>query len=71
MGDGHIWLVSEEDRLEKAEVKILWSRVDDLLISADIDPGSRLVTSRLLSPLAGMRVLTGQNGSTAKQHKAK
>ncbi len=71
MGDGYIWLVNSEDKLEKVEVKILWSRENDLLISADFDPQSRLVTSRLLSPLAGMRVMTGHNSSVVKNQTPK
>lgn len=56
--DDRIWLVDGENRLKEVKVEILWRRVDDLLISAELEPGAQLVTSRLLSPLPGTRVMT-------------
>lgn len=54
--DGNLWLVNEKSELEQASFKVVWRREGELLISAELQPGSQLVVSRLVAPLPGMQV---------------
>ena len=68
-----IWLLDQENRLKTRPVDIVWRRLDEMLIRADLDDSEKLIVSRLQSPLPGMALRgTSQNetGSTAN-HKIK
>ncbi len=57
--DGNkIWTLDDAGKLVIKQVTIKWRRQDDVLVEADIEPGERLVTSRIQAPLPGMQLRT-------------
>lgn len=51
---GHIWLISNNGQLSIRQTEIQWRRENELLVTAKISEGEKLITSRLQSPLPGM-----------------
>lgn len=51
-----VWIVDLEDRLEFREVKIIWRTKDKIVVSNDLRDGERVVTTRLASPIPGMKL---------------
>lgn len=51
-----LWLINSEGVVSFREVKILWRRIDELLIDTNLVPEERIILSRLQSPVAGMIV---------------
>jgi RND family efflux transporter MFP subunit len=51
-----IWVLNQAGRLDIRKVQIVWRRKDEILVIADLTPQARLITSRLQSPLPGMKV---------------
>jgi len=55
--DGNnIWTLDNDGKLVIKQVTVKWRRKGDVLVEADIEPGSRLITSRIQAPLPGMRL---------------
>lgn len=50
------WIMTSDDRLEIRPVTIVWRRRDDVLVTQGLDDGDRVVTSRLGTPVPGMRL---------------
>lgn len=55
-----LWLVNGEGLLVVRDVKVLWRRVDEVLVGAQLKPDERVIVSRLQSPVPGM-VLRDEN----------
>ncbi|MFC1769884.1 efflux RND transporter periplasmic adaptor subunit [Nitrospirota bacterium] len=55
--NNRVWILSDDNTLEVRNVKIVWQRKDDVLVSDGVSFGDRLITSRLQSPLPGMKLL--------------
>jgi len=55
--NNRVWVLSKDNTLEIRDVEIVWHRKDDLLISSGLNPGDRLITSRIQSPLPGMSLM--------------
>ncbi len=51
-----IWLMNEENQLEIQNVKILWRRENDALVSGGLETGDKIVMSRLPSVIPGMKL---------------
>jgi RND family efflux transporter MFP subunit len=51
-----IWIQDHENKLQARPVKIVWRRQDEVLITAELERGDRLILSRLQSPLPGILV---------------
>ncbi len=49
-----LWLVNGKGLLDIREVKVLWRRVDEVLVDTHLAPDERIVVSRLQSPVPGM-----------------
>jgi len=59
-----LWVVSDKGILNIKPAHILWRRVDEMLVSAEINPGEEIIISRLQSPLPGMAVrIDRENGA--------
>lgn len=56
--NGTVWIMNEENRLEIRPVEIVWRGPQKVLISAGIEHGEKVVTSRLSSPVEGMLLRT-------------
>lgn len=55
-----IWVTDRDNALKILPVNIVWRRKDDVLVTADLSDGDRLITSRLQSPLPGMKLQNAQ-----------
>ena len=51
-----IWPVNKEGIVRFREVKVLWRRIDEVLVDTDLSPDDRIILSRLQAPVAGMVV---------------
>ncbi len=49
-----IWILNCHGRLDIRDATVRWTRKEDLLVSADIAEGERLIASRLQFALPGM-----------------
>jgi RND family efflux transporter MFP subunit len=48
-----IWLVDGQERLEQREIQVSWGDEDQVFITSGLQPGDRIVTTRLGSPISG------------------
>jgi hypothetical protein len=51
-----LWLVNGDGVFSFREARVLWRRVDEVLVDAEISPDERVITSRLQSPVPGIKV---------------
>jgi RND family efflux transporter MFP subunit len=51
-----LWLVNGQGVLAVREARVLWRRVNEVLVDAEIGPDERVITSHLQSPVPGMQV---------------
>ncbi|MCI5168530.1 MAG: hypothetical protein D3903_21160 [Candidatus Electrothrix sp. GM3_4] len=51
-----LWLVNADGVLSFREARVLWRRVNEVLVDAKIAPDERVIISRLQSPVSGMKV---------------
>lgn len=54
--DRWVWLATENDTLEIREVDVLWRDVSEVLISAGLADGERLILTNLSTPVTGMKL---------------
>ena len=59
-----VWRLDDEDRLRRARVEVLHRGEDQVLISAGLEAGERIVVSNLGQPRDGMRLRPRTLGST-------
>lgn len=57
-GGDRVWVLGDDGRLQVREVEVAWRRPETVLIRAGLEDGERLVTSRIGSPVDGMRLRT-------------
>jgi len=51
-----VWLVDADDQLELRDVEIAWRTEDSVWVRTGLEDGDRLVTSRIPTPVEGMRL---------------
>jgi RND family efflux transporter MFP subunit len=51
-----IWIMDRENTFQIRTVQMVWRRQDEVLVTADLQQGDRLILSRIQSPLPGMMV---------------
>ncbi len=51
-----VWTLDSEDRLEFRDVEVLWRTEDKVVVSRGIRDGERVVTTRIASPIPGMKL---------------
>jgi len=51
-----LWLVGREEKLIFRKAEVVWRRSDDVLVRCPVEPGEKLVISRLGSALNGLKV---------------
>ncbi|MCB2184586.1 MAG: efflux RND transporter periplasmic adaptor subunit [Desulfobulbaceae bacterium] len=56
-----IWVLKKDKTLDIRQTTIKWRRKDELLVTADIDKGEKVIVSRLQSALPGMALRTENN----------
>lgn len=53
-GENLIWLLTKKNTLEKREVSVVWRDENTVLVNRGLQNGDRIITSRLVTPVAGM-----------------
>lgn len=56
-----LWLITEKERLTIRKVEVLWRRIDEVLVTSEIPLDEAIITSRLVSPVAGMQIRDDKN----------
>jgi len=56
-----LWLVTADGRLDIRPVKVLWRRIDEVLVTAEEALEEPIIVSRLVSPISGMQIRTGRH----------
>ncbi len=56
-----VWLMSHRSTLVMRDVAIAWRLEGSVLVTRGIEPGDRIVTSRIPSPVEGMRLRTEES----------
>ncbi len=51
-----VWLADAEDSLVRRTVEVSWTEADTAIVTAGLEPGDRVVTTRMSLPIAGMKV---------------
>lgn len=51
-----VWTVNSDGIVSFRQVRILWRRIQEVLVTMDLPQGERIIVSRLQSPVAGMLV---------------
>lgn len=55
-GENIIWLLTKKNTLEKREVAVAWRDENTVLVNRGLKNGDRIITSRLVTPVAGMKL---------------
>ncbi len=61
-----VWVKNSKDELEIRSVKVVWSHGDTIFVSGDLQPGEQVITSRLSTPVEGMKVVVDSKESSEK-----
>ncbi len=56
-----VWIASEVGSLEVRAVDVAWTDEERVLLQAGVEPGERVITSRIGAPVPGMRVRVAQD----------
>ncbi|MDF1667115.1 MAG: efflux RND transporter periplasmic adaptor subunit [Planctomycetota bacterium] len=66
-----VWILTKKNTLEKREVTVAWRDETSILINRGLKNGDRIITSRLVAPVANMTLrLSGSNALAAAPKKA-
>jgi len=57
-----VWVMGEDGRLDIREVSVAWRGAEAVLIAEGLDPGERVVTTRLATPAEGMALRLAAEG---------
>jgi len=51
-----VWVKTEDGKLSIKKVKVEWSKNDNVFVRGDIEAGEKVVTSRIATPVEGMKL---------------
>lgn len=54
--DGNVYLADAENRLRTLAVEVLRTQRDEVIVRGGLQPGDRIITTRLIAPLEGARL---------------
>jgi RND family efflux transporter MFP subunit len=57
-----VWVVDDEDRLSRRSLKIVFGDAEEVVVTAGVSPGDRIVVSTMPQALEGMRVTVAEGG---------
>lgn len=60
-----VWVMNGEDRLDVRDVEIVWRDEEAVLVKRGVAVGEHIITSRLPTPVAGMKVRTAPETASA------
>ncbi len=56
-----VWIMNDEKRLEIKDVKVAWKSEEKVMVTAGLETGDKVITSRIISPLPGMELRLEEN----------
>lgn len=56
--DGTVWIATKENQLLMQPVHVAWRGRDDVYVDRGLSPGDRVIVSRLVTPVPGMKIRT-------------
>lgn len=59
-----VFVMAEDDTLAVREVELLWRRETSVLVEAGLEDGERIVTSRIPTPVEGMKLRVAETPAT-------
>jgi RND family efflux transporter MFP subunit len=60
-----VWIMSEDKKLTPKDVKVAWKTEEEVLVTSGIETGDKIITSRIISPLPGMKVMVAEEDNNA------
>ena len=54
--ENRVWLLTDDDRLKFMNVTVVWTRHDIVFVRNGFNPGDRIITSRIPTPVEGMKL---------------
>lgn len=54
--ENRVWLLTDDDRLKFMKVNVVWTRQDIVFVRNGFTPGDRIITSRIPTPVEGMKL---------------
>jgi RND family efflux transporter MFP subunit len=51
-----VWLANAEDSLVRRTVEVAWTEADIAIVTSGLEPGDRVITTRMSLPISGMKV---------------
>lgn len=60
-----VWVMNGEDRLEIRPVTVVWQEEDRILVSEGLKEGDRVITSRIATPLPGLKLMLKRSKAKA------
>ena len=51
-----VWLADAEDSLVRRSVEVAWTEADTAIVTSGLEPGDRIITTRMALPISGMKV---------------
>ncbi|RMH45265.1 MAG: efflux RND transporter periplasmic adaptor subunit [Deltaproteobacteria bacterium] len=61
----HVFVVDRDGRLRVRDITIAWREPEEVLVTAGLDAGDRVIVSRISDPIPGMRVRVAADGEAA------
>lgn len=65
--DRRVWIIDEDQRLRFREVQRVWRTANDALVRG-LDPGDRVVVTRIAAPVEGMLLRLAETGKAPVKH---
>ena len=65
-----LYVFGEKGTLDIRDIEIAWARPDSILVASGVQPGERIVVSRIANPLPGMKLRVQPEASPQPQHAA-
>lgn len=62
-----VWLASPDDRLEIRAVEVVWEERDRILLAEGLQGGERVITSRIATPLPGLKLRYAASAQEGEQ----
>jgi len=63
-----VWIMGKDDTLVIKDVKVAWKTEDEVMVTKGLQTGDRIITSRIISPLPGMKLALEENAAKEKKN---
>ncbi|MFO8058270.1 MAG: efflux RND transporter periplasmic adaptor subunit [bacterium] len=65
-----VWIMNDDKELTPKDVKVAWKTEEEVLVTSGIETGDKIITSRIISPLPGMKVTEAEEYENASMDSA-